>query len=199
MRPEDLLCPTPQGLCCPPGGFHIDPLRPVDRALITHAHSDHARAGNRAVLATPETLGIMRIRCGENCAQTMQEIAYGETLTINGVRVTFMPAGHILGSAQILVEWNGMRMVASGDYKEVPDPTCAPFEPVPCDVFISEATFGLPVFRHPDAAHEVRKLLESVRLFPERAHLVGAYALGKAQRLMALLREAGHTQPIYLH
>jgi putative mRNA 3-end processing factor len=199
MRPEDLLCPTPQGLCCPPGGFHIDPLRPVERALITHGHSDHARAGHGAVLATAETLGIMRIRCGEDCAGSMQAVAYGETLTINGVRVTFHPAGHILGSAQICVEWNGMRMVASGDYKEVPDPTCAPFEPIKCDVFISEATFGLPVFRHPDPAKEARKLLDSVRLFPERAHLVGAYALGKAQRIIALLREAGYDEPIYLH
>jgi putative mRNA 3-end processing factor len=199
MRPEDLLCPTPQGLCCPPGGFHIDPLRPVDRALITHGHSDHARPGHGAVMATTDTLDIMRLRCGDNFAATTQTAGYGETVAINGVAVTFRPAGHILGSAQICVEWKGMRIVASGDYKDVGDPTCAPFEPIPCDVFITEATFGLPVFRHPDAAAEVRKLLDSVALFPERAHLVGAYALGKAQRVIALIREAGYQTPIYLH
>jgi putative mRNA 3-end processing factor len=199
MRPEDLLCPTPQGLCCPPGDFHIDPLRPVARALITHGHSDHARAGHGAVLATAETLDFMRIRCGDDCAGSMQETRYGETLAINGVSVTFHPAGHILGSAQICVEWNGMRIVASGDYKDVADPTCAPFAPIPCDVFITEATFGLPVFRHPDPVLETHKLIASVALFPERAHLVGAYALGKTQRLIALLRSAGYQQPIYLH
>lgn len=199
MRPEDLLCPTPHGLFCPPGGFYIDPMRPVDRALITHGHSDHARAGHGAVLATPETLDIMRIRCGENFAGRMQATRYGETHDRNGVAVTFHPAGHILGSAQILVEWNGMRIVAAGDYKDVADPTCAPFALVPCDVFITEATFGLPVFRHGDPGQQIDKLLHSVSLFPERAHLVGAYSLGKAQRVIALLREAGHDKPIYLH
>ena len=199
MRPEDLLCPTPQGLCCPPGDFFIDPLRPVARALITHGHSDHARAGHSSVLATAETLDIMRIRCGDDCAGTMQAVPYGETLDINGVKVTFRPAGHILGAAQICVEWHGMRIVASGDYKVAPDPTCAPFEPIACDVFITEATFGLPVFRFRDAAQETAKLLHSAALFPERAHLVGAYSLGKAQRVIALLRAAGYEPPIYLH
>jgi putative mRNA 3-end processing factor len=199
MRPEDLLCSTPHGLFCPPGGFYIDPMRPVDRALITHGHSDHARAGHGAVLATPETLDIMRIRCGENFAGTTQATRYGETHDLNGVAVTFHPAGHILGSAQILVEWNGMRIVASGDYKDVADPTCTPFELLPCDVFITEATFGLPVFRHGDPGQQIGKLLHSVALFPERAHMVGAYSLGKAQRVIALLRAAGHDRPIYLH
>jgi putative mRNA 3-end processing factor len=199
MRPEDLLCPTPQGLCCPPGDFHIDPLRPVARALITHGHSDHARAGHGAVLATAETLDFMRLRCGDDCADTLQEARYGEKLDINGVAVRFEPAGHILGSAQICVERNGMRIVASGDYKDVADPTCRPFEPIKCDVFITEATFGLPVFRHPDAAAEIGKLLDSAALFAERAHLVGAYALGKAQRVIALIRAAGYERPIYLH
>ena len=199
MRPEDLLCPTPQGLCCPPGDFHIDPLRPVKRALITHGHSDHARAGHRAIMATAETLDIMRIRCGDDCADSMQAVRYGETVDINGVKVTYHPAGHILGSAQICVEWKGMRIVASGDYKNVADPTCAPFEPIACDVFITEATFGLPVFRYGDPLAETGKLLHSVALFPERAHLVGGYPLGKAQRVIALLRQAGYDRPIYLH
>jgi putative mRNA 3-end processing factor len=199
MRPEDLLLPTPSGVFCKTGSFYIDPTRPVDRALITHGHSDHARAGHGAVLATQETLDIMRLRYGEDFAGSAQAIRYGETVTLNGITATFHPAGHVLGSAQIAVEHGGCRIVASGDYKEVPDPTCAPFELVPCDVFITEATFGLPVFRHPDPDAEIAKLLHSVALFPERAHLLGAYSLGKAQRVIALIRKAGYREPIYLH
>ena len=199
MRPEDLLLPTPSGVCCKPGGFYIDPTRPVDKALITHGHSDHARAGHGSVLATQETLDIMRLRYGENFAGSTQAIRYGETVTFSGVTATVHPAGHVLGSAQIAVEHKGCRIVASGDYKDVADPTCAPFELVKCDVFITEATFGLPVFRHPDPDEEIAKLLHSVSLFPDRAHLVGAYSLGKAQWVMALIRKAGYRQPIYLH
>ena len=199
MRAEDTLVPTPSGVCCKAAGFHIDPTRPVEKALITHGHSDHARAGHGAVLATQETLDIMRLRYGEGFAGKTQAVAYGETLDLDGVRVSFHPAGHVLGSAQIRVERGGMRVVASGDYKDVPDPTCVPFELVPCDVFITEATFGLPVFRHHDAGVEIAKLLRSVELFPERAHLVGAYSLGKAQRVIALLRAAGYGKTIYLH
>jgi len=199
MRPEDLLRPTPAGLCCPMGEFHIDPTRAVDKALITHGHSDHARPGHGAVLATQETLDLMRLRYGENFAGTTQAVRYGETLDIGGAAVTFHPAGHVLGSAQIAVGAKGCRVVASGDYKDVADPTCAPFELVPCDVFITEATFGLPVFRHGDPRGEIAKLLHSLALFPERAHLVGAYSLGKAQRVIALIRQAGYDQPIYLH
>jgi putative mRNA 3-end processing factor len=199
MRPEDILMPTPSGVCCKRGGFHIDPTRPVERALITHAHSDHARAGHGAVLATQETLDMMRLRYGENFAGSAQTAIYGEGVNLGGAKVTFHPAGHVLGSAQIAVEADGLRIVASGDYKHVADPTCAPFELVACDVFITEATFALPVFRHGDADGEIAKLLRSVALFPERAHLVGAYSLGKAQRVIALLRKAGYLAPIYLH
>ena len=199
MRPEDILVPTREGVCCKPGGFHIDPTRPVAKALITHGHSDHARADHGAVLATQETLDIMRLRYGENFAGTTQAVRYGETLALDGARVSFHPAGHVLGSAQIKVECNGFRVVASGDYKDVPDPTCAAFELVPCDVFITEATFGLPVFRHPDPAHEIAKLMHSVAVFPDRAHLVGAYGLGKAQRVIALLRADGYRETVYLH
>ncbi len=199
MRPHDILMPTAAGLYCPPGGFHIDPVQPVARALITHGHSDHARSGHGAVLATSETLDIMRLRLGDGFADRTQAIGYGETVRLGEVTATFHPAGHVLGSAQIAVTHGGTRIVASGDYKDAPDPTCAPFEVVPCDVFITEATFGLPVFRHGDAAAEVAKLLTSVALFPERAHLVGAYSLGKAQRVIALVRAAGHDAPIYLH
>ncbi|WP_315835777.1 ligase-associated DNA damage response exonuclease [Bradyrhizobium prioriisuperbiae] len=199
MRPQDILTPQPAGLFCKPGGFHIDPVRPVERALITHGHSDHARPGHRAVLATQETLDMMRLRYGDNFAGSTQAISYGETITLDGVKVTFHPAGHVLGSAQIAVSYGGTCIVASGDYKDAPDPTCTPLEIVPCDVFITEATFGLPVFRHGPADGEIAKLLASVRLFPERAHLVGAYSLGKAQRVIALIRQAGYDAPIYLH
>lgn len=199
MRPEELLIPTPKGLYCPPADAYLDPLRPVDRAFVTHGHADHARPGNGAVMATPETLAIMAARYGEDFARSRQSAAYGRRTKVGEVEVSFHPAGHVLGSAQIRLEWKGFRAVVSGDYKRAPDPTCAPFEVVPCDLFITEATFGLPVFRHPDPAGEIGKLLDSVRLFPERAHLVGAYSLGKAQRLMKLLRQAGWDGPIHLH
>jgi len=199
MRAKQLLCPKPEGLYCPPGDFFIDPVRPVARALITHGHSDHARAGHGSVLATRRTLDIMALRYGTDFAGSTQAVAFGETVTLNGVAVTFHPAGHVLGSAQIAVEHGGMRIVASGDYKRIPDATSEAFEVVPCDVFITEATFGLPVFRHPPAQVEIARLLRSLAQFPERAHLVGAYALGKAQRVMRLLRDAGYDRPIYIH
>ncbi|MEL6817125.1 MAG: ligase-associated DNA damage response exonuclease [Pseudomonadota bacterium] len=199
MRPDQLLHPTDKGLYCPPGGFYIDPVRPVERALITHGHADHARAGHSHVMATRETLDIMGIRYGANFAGATQEAALGDMVDINGVTVSWHPAGHVLGSAQIAVELDGTRIVASGDYKRRQDPTCANFEVVPCDVFITEATFGLPVFRHPDDADEIARLLQSVKRFLERAHLVGAYALGKAQRVIKLIRNAGYHDTIYIH
>src|SRR5947199_9349806 len=199
MRPDDILAPTPSGVCCKRGGFFVDPTRPVDKAVITHGHSDHARAGHGAVLATQETLDLMRLRYGENFAGTTQAARYGETITLGQSKVSLHPAGHVLGSAQVAIEANGLRIVASGDYKNVADPTCAPFELVACDVFITEATFGLPSFRPGDPEAEIAKLLHSVALFPERAHLVGAYSLGKTQRVIALIRAAGYDKPIYLH
>jgi len=199
MRPQDILMPTPAGLFCKPGEFYIDPVKPVEKALITHGHSDHARAGHGAVLATRETLDLMRLRYGPHFAGSEQAIGYGEKLTLGDTEVGFHPAGHVLGSAQISVACNGCCIAASGDYKNVPDPTCAPFELKRCDVFITEATFGLPVFRHGKPEHEIAKLLDSVKLFPERAHLVGAYSLGKAQRVIAMLRQTGYDAPIYLH
>lgn len=199
IRPQDLLCPRPEGLYCAPGDFFIDPVRPVARAVITHGHSDHARAGHGAVLATGETLAIMAARYGEDFAGARQAAAYGEVVRRDEVEVALVPAGHVLGSAQAVVRWKGLTMVVSGDFKRRRDPTCAPFEPVPCDVFISEATFGLPVFRHPDDRGEIARLLRSVAQFPDRSHLVGAYALGKAQRVIRLLREAGWDRPIHVH
>jgi putative mRNA 3-end processing factor len=193
------LCPAPAGLYCPPGDFYIDPVRPVARAVITHGHGDHARSGHDHVLATPETLAIMAARYGDDFAQTRVPLNYGKIVTHSGVSISLAPAGHVLGSAQVVLKWNGMTIVVSGDYKRRRDPTCPHFEPVACDVFVSEATFGLPVFRHPPDHEEIAKLLQSVRQFPGRTHLVGVYALGKAQRLIRLLREAGYEQTIHVH
>ena len=197
-RPESWLRTIPGGLYCEPGDFFIDPTRAVDRAVITHGHGDHARPGNARVLATQETIAIMRARYGETAGGS-QTLGYGEALRINDVTVTLAPAGHVLGSAQVVLEYRGDRVVVSGDYKRRRDPTCVAFEPQPCDVFITEATFGLPVFRHPPDDHEISRLLHSLQLFPERCHLVGVYALGKCQRVIGLLREAGYDEPIYIH
>jgi putative mRNA 3-end processing factor len=199
MALSELLTLTPCGLYCPEADFYIDPVRAVPRALITHGHSDHARAGHGAVLATPETLAIMALRYGENFCETRQSISYGETVKLAGITASYHPAGHVLGSAQIKLVGRSGCVVISGDYKRARDPTCAAFELLRCDAFVTEATFGLPVFRHPDASHEVAKLIASCNLFPERAHLVGAYSLGKAQRVMKLIREAGWERPIWIH
>ncbi len=151
------------------------------------------------VLATPETAAIMRARYGKDAGERIDEIDYGGDIRLGGVTVRLVPAGHILGSAQIVMEHAGTRVVVSGDYKRRADPTCAGFEVVPCDVFVTEATFALPVFRHPPDRHEIDRLLASLRTFPERCHLVGVYALGKCQRLIMLLRAAGYDRPIWLH
>ncbi len=198
-HPRDWMAIRPEGLYCIAGDFYIDPMRPVERAVITHGHADHARSGHTTVYATPETLAIMDVRYGLNCCEKRVPLEYGEVGSINGVSVTLVPAGHILGSAQAMLEHDGGRIVISGDYKRRTDPTCQPFQPVKCDVFVTEATFGLPVFIHPPVQDEVRKLLESLRLFPDRCHLIGCYALGKCQRLIMEIRQLGYTKPIYLH
>ncbi len=198
-HPESWLEVRPEGLFVRPGGFFVDPIRPVDVAVISHGHSDHARSGHGTVLATAETLEIMRHRLGDGAGLRQRVLAYGEPIEIGTVAVRLVPAGHVLGSAQIVLEHAGVRVVVSGDYKRRADPTCRGFEAVPCDLFITEATFGLPVFRHPEPMGEIGKLLESVAVFPERCHVVGCYALGKTQRVIALLREAGWDRPIYLH
>jgi putative mRNA 3-end processing factor len=196
---ESWLRPDAAGLCCVPGGFHIDPARPVERAVVTHGHSDHARPGHNAVLATPETLAIMQTRLGDGAGRNRQALLYGAPLTIGDVTVTLRPAGHILGSAQIVIDYRGQRAVVTGDYKRRTDPTCAPFELVTCDLLITEATFGLPVFRHEPDTREIARLLASLAAFPERTHQVGVYGLGKCQRLIALLRRAGYDRTIWLH
>ena len=174
-------------------------MRPVKRAVITHGHADHARAGHEKVLATPETLAIMNLRYGKGHAGTSEALSYNQEIAIGDVKLRFASAGHILGSAQVVLEHKGTRAVVSGDYKRRSDPTCPPFELVPCDLFITEATFGLPVFHHPDTAGEVAKLLRSLEVFPEKAHLIGVYALGKCQRVICHLRQLGYDDPIYIH
>lgn len=186
----------PEGIYVRPADAWIDPSRPKPRALVTHGHGDHARGGHDEVLATQETLAIMALRYGD---QNGQPVGYGETVRVGEVEMTFVPAGHVLGSAQIVLEHAGEKIVVSGDYKRREDPTCRSFEPVPCDVFITEATFGLPVFRHPEASGEIDRLLHRLHLDENRCVLVGAYALGKAQRVIAELRRRGHEEPIYIH
>jgi putative mRNA 3-end processing factor len=198
-RFETWLQPRERGLYCVPADAYIDPHAPVDRAIITHGHSDHARTGHGGVLATAETIAIMKIRMGENCASVFQTLPLGQKLSLGEVDVSFVPAGHILGSAQVMLDYRGCRAVVSGDYKRHADPTCLSFELVRCDLFVTEATFGLPVFHHEPDAGEIAKLLASWRQFPERTHLVGVYGLGKCQRVIALLRRAGYDKPIWLH
>ncbi|WP_432201580.1 ligase-associated DNA damage response exonuclease [Erythrobacter sp. W53] len=196
--PFSWIQPHPWGIYIAPADCWVDPGRAVDTALVTHGHADHARGGHGKTVATPETLAIMKLRSATSEGAT--PVHYGETTTLKGgVKATYIPAGHVLGSAQILLEHAGERVVITGDYKRRADPTCPAFEVTPCDVFITEATFGLPVFTHPPIADEMAKLLGRLAAYPDACVLVGAYALGKAQRVIAELRAAGHTAPIYLH
>ncbi|MEO1291580.1 MAG: ligase-associated DNA damage response exonuclease [Pseudomonadota bacterium] len=196
---KDLLVLNDRGLFCPAGGFYVDPVRPVERAVVTHGHGDHCRPGMAHLLATPETIEIAKTRYGAEAFAAVQALPLGERVRIGEAEVWFAPAGHVLGSAQVVIEAHGRRVIVSGDYKRRADPTCTPFEVVPCDLFVTEATFGLPVFRHPPTEQEVGRLLASLAAFPERAHAVGVYPLGKCQRLIAELRRAGWEAPIYLH
>ncbi len=194
----DWLEVSPAGLRLREADAWIDPPRPVSRAIITHGHADHARGGHGKVWATAETLAIMEARYGHQ--PDGRAVAPGQVVELGGVRLSLHPAGHVLGSAQVRMEGpDGTVVVVSGDYKRAADPTCAPFEPVPCDIFVTEATFGLPVFRHPPAEAEIHRALEVLAANPDRCLLLGAYALGKAQRVVALLRAAGHDEPIHLH
>ena len=194
--PTTWIEPQAGGIYIRPADLWIDPAQPQRSAVITHGHADHARSGHGQVWATPDTLAIMALRYG---TEHGAPLAYGDGFERGGVRFSLHPAGHVLGSAQVLMEFAGERVVVSGDYKRRADPTCAPFEAVPCDVFITEATFGLPVFRHPPLSEEIAKLLARRAAEPDRCVLVGAYALGKAQRMIAELRLAGWHEPIFLH
>ncbi|WP_189405775.1 ligase-associated DNA damage response exonuclease [Alteromonas halophila] len=192
-----------KGLYCAPADCYIDPMEKVDTAIITHGHADHARPGHKRVIASAPTLDIMRTRYGNDMARQTIALASGHVKALGDagdpVYLSLVPAGHILGSCQAVLSYRDQRLVISGDYKRRPDPTCPPFEVTPCDVFITEATFGLPVFKHPPIEREIAKLLNSLAVFPHRCHLVGTYALGKCQRVLLALREAGYTKPVYLH
>ncbi len=192
----DLIVARPEGLYCQPGGFYIDPWRPVDRALITHAHGDHARWGHKHYLATDQSAGILYARLGDISLQTLP---YGEQLTHNGVTISFHPAGHVLGSAQIRVEYQGEVWVASGDYKLEPDGTCTPFEPVRCHTFITESTFGLPIYRW----QPQREIFADINAWwlanasAGRPSVLFCYSFGKAQRILHGL--AADIGPILVH
>ncbi len=182
-----LVLPTSEGLYCPAGGFHIDPWRAVPRALITHAHADHARHGSRGYLGAMPGVPLLQRRLGAD--SVIEGMAYGERRRIGQVDVSFHPAGHVLGSAQIRIEHRGEVWVVSGDYKRDPDPTCAPFEVVPCDTFITEATFSLPVYVWPGGERVAREILAwwDANRAEGRPSVLFCYALGKAQRVLAEL------------
>jgi len=183
-RPDDLVVARPEGLYCPPGDFFIDAWRPVERSLITHGHSDHARAGHGHYMAHTDSAGVLRARLGENIA--LHPLAYGEQIEHRGVKISLHPAGHVLGSAQVRLEHGGRVWVASGDYKTEADGTCAPFEPVPCDVFITESTFGLPIYRWAPQAQTFAEINDWWRANAQeaRASVLFCYAFGKAQRIL---------------
>ena len=182
---QDLIVQRPEGLYCPPGDFFIDPWRPVDRAVITHAHADHARMGHGHYLSAAPAEGVLRSRLGQDI--NLQNLDYGQQLTHHGVTLSLHPAGHVLGSAQVRLAHGGQTWVASGDYKVAPDATCTPFEAVPCDVFITESTFGLPIYRwRPDAElfAEINAWW-SANAAVGRASVLMCYSFGKAQRILS--------------
>lgn len=195
--PPPLLQHTPHGLHCAAGDFYVDPWRPVDRAVITHAHSDHARPGHAAYLATPDALGVLKARLGAKA--TIDTLAYGETVTMGEVTVSLHPAGHVLGSAQVRIEHRGEVWVVSGDYKLDPDPTCAAFAPVRCHTFVTESTFGLPIYRWrtPELMFGEINRWWAENAAASRASVVYAYAFGKAQRILASIDAA--IGPIICH
>lgn len=193
-----MLQETAAGLFCPAGNFYIDPWQPVERALLTHAHGDHARPGSAAYLCTPDTVPLLRRRFGPEAP--LESMPYGETRTIGDVRVSFHPAGHVLGSAQVRIQGTAGIWVVGGDYKRAADPTCAPFEPVPCDTFITESTFGLPIYRWDDTGTIVADIMawwEGNRQ-DAKASVIFCYALGKAQRLLAELARVSDA-PVFVH
>jgi putative mRNA 3-end processing factor len=180
----DLVISRPEGLYCPAGDFYIDPWRPVERAVITHAHGDHARAGNQHYLAAAPGEAILRVRLGQDI--NLQTLRYGERLLHQGVFLSFHPAGHVLGSAQVRLEYGGEVWVASGDYKTEPDGTCAAFEPVRCDTFITESTFGLPIYRWQPQVQVFAEINQwwQANAAVEKTSVLFCYSLGKAQRIL---------------
>ena len=200
-EPEPLVVTTGRGLYCPPGDFYIDPWQPVQTAVITHAHGDHLHQGNaRYILARPGA-AIAAARLPQTA--NLLPIDYGTALTLGATRVSLHPAGHILGSAQVRIEHAGRVWVVSGDYKRQPDRTCAAFEPVGCEVFISEATFALPVYRWPPTGQVIEEIARWWRINRDRgiASVLFCYALGKAQRILSELAELAElgAEPVHLH
>jgi putative mRNA 3-end processing factor len=183
-------------LYCAAGGFHVDPAGPVERAVVTHAHGDHARPGARSYLCTPDTAALIRRRVGPDAA--IQELPYGDRLRLNDALISFHPAGHMLGSAQLRIEGPAGVWVFSGDYKREPDPTCAPFEPQRCDTFVTESTYALPLFRWDPPSLVAREIFDWWQASPDKASLLFCYALGKAQHILAELA-ALTDKPIYVH
>jgi putative mRNA 3-end processing factor len=193
---QPLITVSSHGLYCAAGKFWIDPWKPVDTALITHAHADHARSGSQHYYATQVSAGVLRKRLGESIHLTGVE--YGEKLKLGQTWVSFHPAGHVLGSAQIRVEMGDRVWVISGDYKRCADPTCAPFEVVPCDTFITEATFGLPIYRWQPGAITAEQIYHWWQGDRDRPSLLFCYAFGKAQRILAELHRLTD-RPVYVH
>lgn len=193
----DLIQRRPEGLYCPAGDFYIDPWRPVATAVITHGHADHARVGMGCYHTSQEGLPVLCWRLGE---QDYRSHAYGDPFVLGDARVSLHPAGHVLGSAQVRIEAQGQVWVVSGDYKRQPDPTCSPFEVVACDTFITEATFGLPIYRWPATDEVVREIVQWRDDCAQRgeAAILYCYALGKAQRLLGELAPL-LDRPVYLH
>jgi putative mRNA 3-end processing factor len=192
----DVLEDSPNGLFCPGGEFHVDPSGHVARAVVTHAHGDHARPGAAAYLCTPETAALIRRRLGPEAV--IQELPYGERLTLARVTVSFHPAGHLLGSSQLRIESGGGVWVVSGDYKRQPDPSCPPFEPLRCDVFVTESTFALPIFRWDEPSAVASEILRWWTSNQDKASLLFCYALGKAQHILAELAFLTD-KPVYVH
>jgi len=170
---------------------YIDPIKPVDKAIITHAHADHAKPYHKKVLASEDTINIMKLRYGDNCAEEFQILKYGEKINVNGIFISLHPAGHILGSSQILLENKGYKTLITGDYKTIKDQSSQEFCLVKSHSIITEATFGLPIFKHPNPNDEIKKLLLSLNFNNNQSHLVGCYSLGKAQEAHAILTGAG--------
>lgn len=191
-----LITVRPEGLYCEAGSFYVDPWRPVETALITHAHSDHARSGSSHYLATGVSEGILKKRLGEGI--NLQGMEYGDKVKLGNTWVSFHPAGHVLGSAQVRIECGDEVWVVSGDYKRGNDPTCEPFEVVPCDSFITEATFGLPIYRWQTGEEVVRQVYDWWQGDRDRPSLLFCYAFGKAQRVLGELLKFTD-QPVYVH
>lgn len=196
MSAMALITVRPEGLYCAPGDFYVDPWRPVATALITHAHADHARPGSQRYLATAPSEGVLRKRLGADLP--FQGVTYGERLKLGQTWVSFHPAGHVLGSAQVRIEHKDTVWVVSGDYKRCADPTCEPFEEVPCDGFITEATFGLPIYKWDPGAETARRIFDWWQGAGDRPSILFCYAFGKAQRILSELR-AYTDRPVYVH